>query len=135
MIPAQPATLSVDTFPTPTYLSGMDPFTRRSSALVILVVLVLPYARAPLCQAGSHEHADHDAPAGVHALVDQPGHGSEAAMDCHRLMGCAIVLQASLPVVATGFRAITHSAGDALAITAAPIRSRASPDTPPPKNV
>ena len=113
----------------------MDPFTRRPSALVILVVLVLPYVRAPLCQAGSHEHMDHDAPAGVHALVDQPSHGSEAATDCHRLMGCAIVLQASLPAVATGFRAIGHTAGDAPAITAAPIRSRASPDTPPPKNI
>lgn len=113
----------------------MDRFTRRSTALLILVVLVLPYVRAPLCQAGSHEHADHHAPAGVRALVDLPSHASETATDCHTLMGCAVVLQASLPVVATGFRAFTHATGDALAIAAAPIRSRASPDTPPPKTV
>ena len=108
---------------------------RRSTALLILAVLVLPYVRAPLCQAGSHEHADHHASAGASAVPQMPSHDSEATTDCHTLMGCAVVLQASLPDVATGFRAFTHATGSALAIAAAPIRSRASPDTPPPKTV
>ena len=108
---------------------------QRIAISLLLLALALPYARAPLCQAGSHEHAEHHGIAGVPAFDRTPSDAPGAAGDCHTLMGCATVLQTSLPVVATGFRAITHAAGDALAITAAPIRSRASPDTPPPKNV
>ena len=52
----------------------------RLPALVLLVVLVLPYARAPLCQVGAHEHEGGD------MMVHQGGEvvsGSDGDIDCH----------------------------------------------------
>lgn len=108
---------------------------RRFAILLLLTTLVLPYARAPLCEAGSHEHEEHHAMAGARALVDAPGEGADAGADCHSLMGCAVVLQASLPPTAGVFRALPHESGAALPGAASHLRSRASPDTPPPKTV
>ena len=71
--------------------------------------------------------------AGMSASFDTPSDGSDAAADCHSLMGCAIVLQASLPAVGSGFREFTQAVDPTLQGSAAPIRSRASPDTPPPR--
>ncbi|WP_419160962.1 hypothetical protein [Candidatus Palauibacter sp.] len=71
--------------------------------------------------------------AGMTAFLDAPSDGSDAAADCHSLMGCAIVLQASLPAVGSGFREFTQAVDPTLQGSAAPIRSRASPDTPPPR--
>lgn len=108
---------------------------RRLTIPLLLATLVLPYARAPLCEAGSHEHGEHHAMAGLPSLVEPPAEGADAGTDCHSLMGCAVVLQASLPVGTAGFRSFAHDSGAALAGAACQLRSRASPDTPPPKTV
>ena len=108
---------------------------RRFAILLLLATLVLPYARAPLCEAGSHEHREHHAMAGLPILVESPGEGGDAGMDCHSLMGCAVVLQASLPMGTASFRSFAHDSNSALAGAAVQLRSRASPDTPPPKTV
>lgn len=108
---------------------------RWFATFLLLTTLVLPYARAPLCEAGSHEHAGHHAMAGMRALAEAPGEGADAGADCHSLMGCAVVLQASLPTSAAVFRALPHESDAALPAAAAQLRSRASPDTPPPRTV
>ena len=108
---------------------------RRLANSLLLIALVLPHARAPLCQAGAHEHEAHHRMAGMHALVDVSGEGEDADADCHSLMGCAVVLQASLPAARADFRTLTHASDAALAGYAAQLLSRASPDTPPPKTV
>ena len=107
----------------------------RSTVPLLLATLVLPYVRAPLCEAGSHEHGEHHAMAGLPTLVEPPSEGSDAGTDCHSLMGCAVVLQASLPMGAAGFRAFAHDSDVAFAGAALQLRSRASPDTPPPKTI
>ena len=73
--------------------------------------------------------------AGSPTLVESPAEGPDAGTDCHSLMGCAVVLQASLPLGSAGFRSFAHDADAALAGAALQLRSRASPDTPPPKTV
>ena len=108
---------------------------RRFAIPLLLTTLVLPYARAPLCEAGSHEHGEHHAMAGLTTLVEAPAEGADAGADCHSLMGCAVVLQASLPMATAGFRSFAHDSDAALAGAAFQFRSRASPDTPPPKTV
>ncbi|MYA34312.1 MAG: hypothetical protein F4164_05885 [Gemmatimonadales bacterium] len=108
---------------------------RRLTIPLLLATLVLPYARAPLCEAGSHEHGEHHAMAGLPTLVESPVEGAGAGRDCHSLMGCAVVLQASLPLGTTSFRSFAHDSNVALAGAAFQLRSRASPDTPPPKTV
>lgn len=105
----------------------------RLTRSLILLALVLPYARAPLCQAGSHEHGEHHPTQGMSTPAEARAEGLEAGADCHSLMGCAIVLQASLPVAPADFRAVPDDLGAPLAGAAAQLRSRASPDTPPPK--
>lgn len=107
----------------------------RFTVPLLLATLVLPYARAPLCEAGSHEHGEHHAMAGLPALVEPPPEGGDAGTDCHSLMGCAVVLQASLPMGTAGFRSFAHDSDAALAGAVFQLRSRASPDTPPPKTV
>ena len=113
----------------------MHELTGRSTALLILAVLALPYVRAPLCQAGSHDHLDNHATAGAGVLVNTPGEGSEEATDCHTLMSCAAVLQASHPVVKPGFQALAHTTGNSRVPVVVPNLPQASPDTPPPKAV
>ncbi len=108
---------------------------RRFAIPLLLAALVLPYARAPLCEAGSHEHGEHHAMAGSPTLVESPVEGADAGTDCHSLMGCAVVLQASLPLGTAGFRSFAHDADAAPAGAALQLRSRASPDTPPPQTV
>ena len=108
---------------------------RRFAIPLLLAALVLPYARAPLCEAGSHEHGEHHAMAGSPTLVESPAEGPDAGTDCHSLMGCAVVLQASLPIGTVGFRSLAHDSDAALAGAALQLRSRASPDTPPPQTV
>ena len=106
---------------------------RRIATPLLLLVLVLPYARAPLCQAGSHEHADHHHAGMVAAFADAPGDGKAATGDCHSLMGCTVVVQASLAEVGASFRAFAQAWDPALQGGAVVIPSRASPDTPPPR--
>lgn len=106
---------------------------RRFAHSLLLIALVLPYARAPLCQAGSHEHDEHAPMAEMSASLDTPSDGSDAAADCHALMGCTVVLQTSLPEVGPGFRAFSQAWGSTLQGSVAVILSRASPDTPPPR--
>ncbi len=106
---------------------------RRFAHSLLLIALVLPYARAPLCQAGSHEHDEHHPMAGMSASLDTPSDGSDAAADCHSLMGCTVVLQSSLAEAGPGFRAFSQAWDPTLQGSAAPILSRASPDTPPPR--
>lgn len=106
---------------------------RRFAISLLLAALVFPYARAPLCEAESHEHGRHHPMAGMPALAEAPAEGAEAGGDCHSLMGCAVVLQASLPVATADFRAFAHDGDVAPVGAAALLRSRASPDTPPPK--
>lgn len=108
---------------------------RRLTVPLLLATLVLPYARAPLCEADSHEHGEHHAMAGLPTLVEPPAGGPDAGTDCHSLMGCAVVLQASLPMGTASFRSFAHDSNSALAGAAIQLRSRASPDTPPPKTV
>jgi len=108
---------------------------RRFAIPLLLATLVLPYARAPLCKAGSHEHGEHHAMAGLPTLAESPAEGADGGADCHSLMGCAIVLQASLPMGTAGFRSFAYDSDAALAGAALQLRSRASPDTPPPKTV
>ena len=107
---------------------------RRFANSLLLITVVLPYARAPLCEAGSHEHPSHG-----HAIAAAftPVAGDEAGTpgDCHALMACTIVLLASLEETGTGFRAFSQAWDPALQGSVAPIPSRASPDTPPPKTV
>ena len=106
---------------------------RRCAISLLLIVLVLPYLRAPLCEAGSHEHEGHDPMAGMRALVEAPPEGADPVADCHSLMGCAGVPQASLPVAAAGFRSPGSNSDTAPTAASSQLRSRASPDTPPPK--
>ncbi|WP_423925529.1 hypothetical protein [Candidatus Palauibacter sp.] len=105
---------------------------RRIAHSLLLIALILPYARAPLCEAGSHDHPDHHHAGMVAAFADAPGDASDAA-DCHSLMGCAVVLQASLAEAGPGFRTFSQTWDPTLQGSAAPILSRASPDTPPPR--
>ena len=105
----------------------------RLTRSLILLALVLPYARAPLCQAGSHEHGEHGPTHGMSTLAEARAEGLEPGADCHSLMGCAVVLQASLPAAPAEFRSAPLDFGAPLAGAAAQLRSRASPDTPPPK--
>ena len=107
----------------------------RLASFLILLALALPYARAPLCQAGSHEHAEHHTTQGMSRLAEVRAEGLETGADCHSLMGCAVVLQASLPAAPADFRSAPLDFGAPLAGAAAQLRSRASPDTPPPKIV
>ena len=108
---------------------------RRFAIFLLLTTLVLPYAHAPLCEAGSHEHAEHRGMKGMPALAEAPGESADAGADCHSLMGCAVVLQASLPAAAAVFRALPHRSDASRPGAVAQLRSRASPDTPPPKTV
>lgn len=108
---------------------------RRLANSLLLIALVLPYARAPLCEAGSHEHPEDHHAGMVAAFADPPTNGSDAGGDCHSLMGCTVVLQTSLAAAAPGFRAFSQAWDPALQGSAAPILSRASPDTPPPRTV
>ena len=106
---------------------------RRFAISLLLATLVLPYLRAPLCEAGSHEHGDHHRMAGMRALVEPPPEGADAGTDCHSLMGCAVVLQASLPAATAGFRSPADDSDATPVGAGTQLRSRASPDTPPPK--
>ncbi|WP_420449117.1 hypothetical protein [Candidatus Palauibacter sp.] len=108
---------------------------RRLANSLLLIALVLPYARAPLCEAGSHEHPEHQHAGMVAAFADAPGDGSDAPGDCHSLMGCTVVLQTSLAAAGPGFRAFSQAWHPALQGSAALILSRASPDPPPPRTV
>lgn len=108
---------------------------RQLAVPLLLATLVLPYVRAPLCEAGSHEHGEHHAMAELPTLVEPSTEGPDAGTDCHSMMGCAVLLQASLPMNTAGFRAFAHDSATALAGAACQLRSRASPDTPPPKTV
>lgn len=105
---------------------------RRFAISLLLIAVVLPYARAPLCEVGSHEHPSHN-----HAIAAAltPVAGDEAATpgDCHTLMACTVVLLASLAETGAGFRAFSQTWDPALQGSVAPIPSRASPDTPPPR--
>ncbi|WP_419949863.1 hypothetical protein [Candidatus Palauibacter sp.] len=105
----------------------------RFANSLLLIALVLPYARAPLCQAGSHEHADHHHAGMVAAFASASDDGPAATGDCHSLMGCTVVLQASLAEVGASFRALAQAWDPALQGGAVVIPSRASPDTPPPR--
>ena len=49
------------------------------------------------------------------------------------LMGCAVVLQASLPAATAGFRSPADDSDATPVGAGTQLRSRASPDTPPPK--
>ena len=105
---------------------------RRFANSLLLIAVVLPYARAPLCEAGSHEHPSHNHAIAA-AFAPVAGEGAETTGDCHALMACTVVLQASLAEAEPGFRAFSQAWGPALQVSVAPIRSRASPDTPPPR--
>ena len=107
---------------------------RRFAISLLLIAVVLPYVRAPLCQVGSHEHSAHN-----HAIAAAltPAGGDEAATpgDCHALMACTVVLLASLAETRAGFRSFSQAWDPALQSSVAPIPSLASPDTPPPRTV
>jgi len=107
---------------------------RRFANSLLLIAVVLPYARAPLCEAGSHEHPSHNHAIAA-AFTPVAGDEAETPGDCHALMACTIVLLASLAETGTGFRAFSQAWDPALQGSVAPIPSRASPDTPPPKTV
>ena len=108
---------------------------RRLANSLLLIALVLPFARVPLCEAASHDHPEHQHAGMVAAFTDAPGDGSDAAADCHSPMGCTVVPQTSLAGAGPGFRAFSQAWGPALQGSTAPILSRASPDTPPPRTV
>ena len=68
---------------------------RRLGALILLVAFSLPFARAPLCQAGSHEHtgshehAEHH----EHVMYDAAAESITSSPDersCHDLMQCQV---------------------------------------------
>ena len=73
--------------------------------------------------------------AGMATLAEAPGDGADTGADCHSLMGCAVALQASLPTSAAVFRALPLGSDASRPGATAQLRSRASPDTPPPKTV
>lgn len=106
---------------------------QRIAIALLLLALALPYVRAPLCQAGSHDHGEHHQMAGKSAFDRPPHDASDAAAGCHALMGCTVVLQTSLSEVESRFRSFTQTSDPILRVSTVPIRSRASPDTPPPR--
>ena len=107
---------------------------RRFAISLLLIAVVLPYARAPLCEVGSHEHPSHNHAIAA-ALTSAAGDEAGTPGDCHTLMACTVVLLASLAETGAGFRSFSQAWDPALQGSVAPIPSRASPDTPPPRTV
>jgi hypothetical protein len=103
----------------------------RLAGILFVIALVLPYARAPVCQAGAHEHGEtrllhHDA-----AALSGPHDGT----DCHVLMGCQMGaglepgLLGPITLVAVGSTAEPESPGQA------PPDIRLTPESPPPRAI
>lgn len=98
---------------------------------VLILALLAPYARGPLCGTGSHAHHHGDATA--HALADAGGEAPDGSAECHAVMRCGATVVATLtPAVA--------EAGPTPATVAAVRRVEAdrstpsrTPEAPPPR--
>lgn len=104
---------------------------KRLSGILFMVALALPYARAPLCQVGGHDHgegrmAHHEA----QAVSD--AHGGAT---CHALMGCQVGadLEPGMP------RPAAYLGGAATAESALPREAPhdiwPAPESPPPRAI
>lgn len=104
----------------------------RLPALTLLIALVLPYARAPLCQAGAHEHEEGQMMA--HHEEDVVS-GPDSDIDCHTLMAC----QVGADLVAITLGPAAHAAlgptNDRALPTQSPPNIRFSPEVPPPRAI
>ncbi|MBT8488115.1 MAG: hypothetical protein KJO65_04715 [Gemmatimonadetes bacterium] len=69
---------------------------RKTVALLALLVLTMPYLRAPLCQAGSHEHPE-DMSGHDH---EEHAHAPDAQRDKHSVSVTAKATQAASVAVA-----------------------------------
>ena len=76
---------------------------RRLSALALLITVAFPFARAPLCQAGQHEHQDE------HVMPHTGGQtvfNADDGMDCHVQMKCQVGTE--LTVLPSALRRTRH---------------------------
>lgn len=74
-------------------MSPDDDYLRVMNRVIpalLLIVLVLPYARTPICSTSGHPHEGHHR--SVAAFAAHDGHGGDAS-DCHALMACDTSIQ------------------------------------------
>ena len=99
----------------------------RVSNALLLVALVLPYARSPLCNAGQHAH-DHIS---NHRALDAADHSGHGGTGCHSLMGCNVVIEGT-PAADEGLARITPGLAADRSILRSPHDEYPHPPLPPP---
>lgn len=103
----------------------------RLSGIVFLITLVLPYARAPLCQAGAHEH-------GEGRFVHHEAHtlsGPHSGDGCHALMGCQIGADFEPGILAHPADLTGGATPESTSQRQTPPDIRLTPESPPPRAI
>ncbi|MEM7414007.1 MAG: hypothetical protein AAF389_00840 [Gemmatimonadota bacterium] len=107
---------------------------RRLGALLLFAALTLPYARAPLCQVGSHEH-QHEHQHVMYDVTAESVTSGANEMSCHELMQCQVspdVVVLELDLAATE---LAEPRDDVLWSVSRPLDVDRTPDVPPPQTV
>jgi hypothetical protein len=129
---------------------------KRTLSILLLALLVLPYARAEICSAAGHEHPGEEQHAGdEHAgdghagdghhhdhyhhaagptMVAESGHDADES-ECHRLMACDTTVQVVLPSATVASRLEPHVATEVSRAPAHVDEPAKAPVPPPPQSV
>ena len=114
---------------------------RKLSASALLLLLMLPYARAPLCEAGRHEHPG-DAHEMEHEIGHAVAHAAAAAWtapsdapDCHAKMRCEMTADLAGLALPTAPSVVPLRWATDVRIPDRPTGVARVPESPPPRTV